>query len=115
MSANELRVEALLRAHAPQAPDALRMGVLAHEPVRRPAPRRIFLVAAAAAALAVGAAVVHGIVGSGSAVQRTAGSGGAPADVTTTATWGTVTVNGATKEYAPVPAQRGLVQPPLSA
>src|SRR5581483_9859262 len=58
MPANEMTVEALLRAHAPHAPEALRERVLALEPVRRPR-RRLALVA-------VGAAVVHGFVGSGS-------------------------------------------------
>src|SRR5438105_5126250 len=69
MSASELTVERLLRAHAPHAPEALRERVLALEPApqRRNMPsRRLLLVALPAAlAIAVGAAVVHGIVGSG--------------------------------------------------
>ena len=70
MSASELTVERLLRAHAPHAPERLRERVLAFEPApqRRNMPsRRLLLVALPAAlAIAVGAAVVHGFVGSGS-------------------------------------------------
>jgi hypothetical protein len=67
MSPNEMTVEALLRAHAPHAPEPLRARVLALEPVRRPT-KRLVLVALPAALVvaAVGAAVVHGVVGSGS-------------------------------------------------
>src|SRR2546423_778863 len=70
MSASELTVERLLRAHAPHAPERLRERVLTLEPApqRRNMPsRRLLLVALPAAlAIAVGAAVVHGFVGSGS-------------------------------------------------
>jgi hypothetical protein len=70
MSASELTVERLLRAHAPHAPETLRERVLALEsvPPRRNTPsRRLVLVALPAAlAIAVLAAVVHGVVGSGS-------------------------------------------------
>jgi hypothetical protein len=72
MSASEMTVERLLRAHAPHAPQALRERVLALEPARAPRrvslPSRRLLVIAlpAALALAVGAAVVNGIVSSGS-------------------------------------------------
>src|SRR5436305_5942418 len=70
MSASELTVERLLRAHAPHAPETLRTRVLALEsaPQRRNTPsRRLVLVALPAAiAIAVLAAVVHGVVGSGS-------------------------------------------------
>jgi uncharacterized protein DUF4349 len=70
MSASELTVERLLRAHAPQAPETLRERVLALEsaPQRRHTPsRRLALLALPAAlAIAVLAAVVHGVVGSGS-------------------------------------------------
>src|SRR6478672_11187635 len=70
MSTNEMTVEALLRAHAPQAPESLRERVFALEPKPRRASlpsRRLVLVALPAAlAIAVTAAVVHGIVGSGS-------------------------------------------------
>jgi hypothetical protein len=66
MSANEMTVEMLLRAHAPVAPDSLRERVLALEPVRRSPARRVTLVAVGAAALAsVGVALVHGFVSSG--------------------------------------------------
>ena len=85
MSANELTVEALLRAHAPHAPEALRARVLADEPVRRPSGRRrAFLVAGAAAAVALGGAVVYGVVGSGS--PRQVHAYGRP--TVTTPTWG---------------------------
>ena len=66
MSANEMTVETLLRAHAPVAPDSLRERVLALEPGRRSPVRRFTLVAVGAAAVAaVGVALVHGIVSSG--------------------------------------------------
>ena len=66
MSANEMTVETLLRAHAPAAPDSLRERVLALEPVRRSPARRFTLVAVGAAAIAaVGVALVHGFVNSG--------------------------------------------------
>jgi hypothetical protein len=68
MSANEMTVHALLRAHAPHAPASLRERVLALEPKQRRASlpsRRLVLVALpAAVAIAVGAAVVSGIVDS---------------------------------------------------
>jgi uncharacterized protein DUF4349 len=72
MSASELTVERLLRAHAPHAPQALRERVLALEPAGAPRgvslPSRRLLVIAlpAALAVAVGAAVVDGVVRSGS-------------------------------------------------
>jgi hypothetical protein len=71
MPANELTIEALLRAHAPHAPETLRERVFALEPKgrQRPSlpPRRFALVALPAAlGVAVSVAVVHGIVGSGS-------------------------------------------------
>ena len=57
---------AQLRATAPTAPESLRARVLALEPPARRRSRRLALVVVpAAAALAVVAAVVHGIVGSG--------------------------------------------------
>jgi hypothetical protein len=70
MSANELTVEALLRAHAPHAPESLRARVLANEPVRRTAPRRAVLAVAAATCIAVGAAVVYGFAGSSSSPKQ---------------------------------------------
>jgi hypothetical protein len=71
MPANELTVEALLRAHAPHAPETLRDRVFALEPKERPRlslpPRRFALIALpAVVGVAVSVAVVHGIVGSGS-------------------------------------------------
>ncbi len=70
MSASELTVERLLRAHAPHAPEGLRARVLAPKPapLRRWTlpPRRFALVALPAAlGLAVTAALVSGIVRSG--------------------------------------------------
>jgi Domain of unknown function (DUF4349) len=66
MSANEMTVETLLRAHAPVAPDSLRERVLALEPVRRSPARRFTLVVVGAAAVAaVGVALLHGFVSSG--------------------------------------------------
>jgi hypothetical protein len=73
MSANEMTVETLLRAHAPVAPDSLRERVLALEPVRRSPARRFTLVAVGAAAVAaVGVALVHGFVNSGGPVAQPA-------------------------------------------
>jgi hypothetical protein len=65
MSANEMTVETLLRAHAPRVPEPLRARVLAIEPRRTP-PRRLVVVLVAAVALAITAAIVHGLVSSGS-------------------------------------------------
>jgi hypothetical protein len=98
MPANETTVEALLRAHAPHAPESLRARVLALEPRRAPS-RRLVLVAVAAVGLAVVAAVVHGFVGSSS--KPTAGT-------VTTQTWeaagGTPTRSSLQKALAPAPA-----------
>jgi uncharacterized protein DUF4349 len=74
MSANELTVESLLRAHAPHAPDGLRARVLEHAPAARTRfglpPRRLALVALpAACGLAVAAALVHGAVHSGTRTE----------------------------------------------
>jgi hypothetical protein len=70
MSANEMTLEGLLRAHAPHAPESLRERVFALEPKPRRLslpPRRLALVALPAAlGIAVSVAVVHGIIGSGS-------------------------------------------------
>jgi hypothetical protein len=65
---------AALRANPPIAPDRLRQQVLADEPRRRrlPSRRLVLVVAPVAVALAVGAALVHGFVSSGS---RSAASG----------------------------------------
>jgi hypothetical protein len=70
MSANDMTVEALLRAHAPHAPESLRERVFAREPKRRrvtlPSRRLVLVALPAALGVAVSVAVVHGIVGSGS-------------------------------------------------
>jgi hypothetical protein len=70
MSVNDMTVEALLRAHAPQAPESLRERVFALEPkprrVSMPSRRLVLVALPAAVGIAVTAAVVHGIVGSGS-------------------------------------------------
>jgi len=70
MSANDMTVEALLRAHAPQAPESPRERVFALEPKPRrlslPSRRLVLVALPAAVAIAVTAAVVHGIVGSSS-------------------------------------------------
>ena len=75
MPANEMTVEALLRAHAPHAPETLRRRVLALEPKQRrmslPSRRLVLVALPAAIALAVGAAVVRGIVGSRTASPTT--------------------------------------------
>jgi len=59
---------AALRANPPIAPDRLRQQVLAGEPRRRrrPSRRLVFVVVPVAVGLAVGAALVHGFVSSGS-------------------------------------------------
>src|SRR5438034_5467447 len=101
MSAREMTVESLLRASAPHAPDSLRERVLAVEPRRRRrrlgvAPRRFALVAIPAAlAIAVAAAFVHGLVGSGTNPHPMAESGSA----------------GAARAHAEAPAKRGLAPP----
>jgi len=66
MTASEMTMETL-RAHAPRAPEALRLRVLELEP-RRMSPRRrlALVVVPVAAAIAVGAALVHGFLGSSS-------------------------------------------------
>lgn len=64
MSANEMTVENLLRAHAPLAPQQLRTRVLALAPRRTPS-RRLVLVLAVALAVAIAAAVIDGVVTSG--------------------------------------------------
>jgi hypothetical protein len=71
MSANEMTVGTLLRAHAPRAPQSLRTQVLALEPRRSPS-RKLVFVLAAALAIAVAAAIVHGLVSSGPKQQQAA-------------------------------------------
>jgi hypothetical protein len=63
MSANEMTVENLLRAHAPAAPESLRSRVLAVEPRRAPS-RRLVLVIGVALVVAIAAAVVGGLTSS---------------------------------------------------
>jgi hypothetical protein len=71
MSANDMTIGTVLRAHAPRAPQSLRAQVLALEPRRSPS-RKFVLVLAAALALAVAAAIVHGLVSSGPKPQTAA-------------------------------------------
>jgi Domain of unknown function (DUF4349) len=63
MSVSDLSVETQLRAHAPRAPEPLRVRVLALEPRRMPS-RRLAVVVAVAIAVAIAAAIVHGLVSS---------------------------------------------------
>lgn len=77
MSANEMTIGTVLRAHAPRAPERLRTQVLALEPRRAPS-RRLVLVLALALAVAVAAAVVHGLVSSGSKPPQVAVRAGVP-------------------------------------
>src|SRR5438270_6065875 len=71
MSANEMTIGTVLRAHAPHAPESLRAQVLALEPRHAPS-RRLVLVVALALVAAVGAAIVHGLVSSGTKPQQVA-------------------------------------------
>src|SRR5438270_6236837 len=77
MSANEMTIEMVLRAHAPRAPESLRAHVLALEPRRAPS-RRLVLVLALALAAALAAAIVHGLVSSGPKPQPAALHASAP-------------------------------------
>ena len=75
MSANEMTVATVLRAHAPRAPESLRSRVLELEPQPWSARRRLVLVVVpAAAAIAVAAALVHGFLGSSSPAHKTVGA-----------------------------------------
>ncbi|MFL5912399.1 MAG: DUF4349 domain-containing protein [Gaiellaceae bacterium] len=74
---NEMTVGTVLRAHVPHAPESLRTQVLALEPRRAPS-RRLVLVLALALVAAVGAAIVHGLVSSGTKPQAAAVHGAAP-------------------------------------
>ena len=65
MSASDVSAETLLRAHAPRAPESLRARVLALEPRRTPS-RRLAVVIGVAILAAIAAAIVHGLVSSGS-------------------------------------------------
>ena len=78
MSASEMTIGTVLRAHAPRAPESLRTQVLAFEPRRAPS-RRLVLVLALALAGAVAAAIVHGLLSSsGSKPHQVAVRGGVP-------------------------------------
>src|SRR5437660_8059535 len=97
MSTNDLTIEGLLRAHAPHAPESLRERVFALEPKGRRRlslpPRRLVLIALPAAlGIAVSAAVVHGIIGSGSSTptalqQHLVAGVTAPQDAASPPTW----------------------------
>jgi len=63
-------VQALLQSHAPHAPERLRARVAELAPAPHRRIRRAFVLVPVAVALAVAAAVVHGIVGSGSHTAR---------------------------------------------
>jgi Domain of unknown function (DUF4349) len=89
MSANDMTIQGLLRAHAPHAPESLRERVFALEPKPRRRlslpPRRLALVALPAAlGIAVSVAVVHGIIGSSSPPTTVEALRHAPAGVTAT-------------------------------
>jgi hypothetical protein len=71
MSASEMTIGTVLRAHAPRAPESLRTQVLAFEPRRAPS-RRLVLVLALALGAALAAAIVHGLVSSGPNPQQVA-------------------------------------------
>jgi Domain of unknown function (DUF4349) len=106
MSANEMTVEALLRAHAPQAPKPLRERVFALAPKERRRlslpPRRFALIALpAAVGVAVSVAVVHGIVGSGSPTRTAVERQLVPAATATTPNWGS---DGALNGAGAIPA-----------
>jgi len=77
MSANEMTIGTVLRAHAPRAPESLRTRVLALEPRRAPS-RRLVLVLALALGAALAAAIVHGLVSSGSKPKEMALSSTVP-------------------------------------
>src|SRR5947209_696117 len=77
MSANEMTIGTVLRAHAPRAPESLRTQVLALEPRRAPS-RRLVLVLALALAAGLAAAIVHGLVASGPKPQLAALHASAP-------------------------------------
>jgi Domain of unknown function (DUF4349) len=102
MSANEMTVESLLRAHAPHAPETLRARVLELQPPQRrtfalPSRRLVLVALPAALAIALVAAVVHGVVGSGSknptaVVERQVHGAAVGGASTTTPSWDRVRV-----------------------
>jgi hypothetical protein len=77
MSASEMTIGTVLRAHAPRAPESLRTQVLAFGPRRAPS-RRLVLVLALALGAALAAAIVHGLVSSGPKPQPAALHAAAP-------------------------------------
>src|SRR3954452_11363838 len=107
MPANELTVEALLRAHAPHAPENLRARVFAAAPGERrrlslPPRRLAFVALPAVLGVAVSVAVVHGIVGSSSPKPTAAVLKAPQAGVT------------ATRDLAAPPTWRSAHPPPPS-
>jgi hypothetical protein len=114
MSANELTVEALLRAHAPHAPESLRERVFALEPAPRrlslPSRRLVLVALPAAVGVAVSVAVVHGIVGSGASKPTALAPRQVAAGVTTPA-W--AAAGGAATPATPL-SGRALAAPPLA-
>src|SRR4051794_4860027 len=86
MSTNDLSIETLLRAHAPQAPEHLRARVLALQPAATrprfalPSRRLALVVVPAAAALVLVAAVINGAVHSGAPQPLPAGGPTPPPD-----------------------------------
>lgn len=65
-------VQALLQAHAPRTPERLHARIAEIAPEPRPS-RRVFVLVPVAVALAVAAAIVHGIVGSGTPTKTVHG------------------------------------------
>jgi hypothetical protein len=131
MSANDMTIQGLLRAHAPHAPESLRERVFALEPKGRRRltlpPRRLVLVALPAAlGIAVSVAVVHGIIGSSSSrsvtelQQHLAAGVTAPQDMAAPPTWrsasgaaGSAHVRAlapVTKSFAPTTGASGRLQ-----
>ena len=114
MSANDLTVEALLRAHAPHAPESLRERVFAFEPKPRrlnlPSRRLVLVALPAAVGIAVSVAVVHGIIGSSSPTstvveqQLAPVAHGAGKSVASPPTWRSATATGALKGSADSPS-----------
>ena len=120
MSVNDMTVEALLRAHAPHAPESLRERVFALEPKPRrvnvPSRRLVLVAVPAVVVIAVSAAVVHGIVGSGSPKQVAARLNPVEHSLSRPAappTWRSATATGAAKatdnspSFAPAPSVAG--------
>ena len=121
MSANDMTIEGLLRAHAPHAPESLRERVFALEPKGRRLtlpPRRLALVALPAAlGIAVSVAVVHGIIGSSSPTpaveqQHLVAGVTAPQDLKSAPTWQSASGSaGSTHVRALSPATKSFATP----